>query len=283
MSKGGIVRWEKKEGESFAAGDLLLQVKTEKAQMDVNAPDDGVLVQILTPEGSQDVPVNAEIAIIAEEGDDISSIVPDPARERTESRVSNRVLVDSNDLPSKVTGSYVDVGVGFTLIEGGCHQEICKVDKTLICKGFWDDIDKVGRIHLPRRFGKTFNLDIMRMFFSPSLESKSMHYIPDNVIGADDISKLDTSQLYQMKREWLFRDSALKREDPDFFEEHFCKHPVLFLSFADCKNPTLSGFIRHLCDAMIRVFNNWVSDIEEFNSEFSAGAVRAKKKVGQPH
>ncbi|KAJ1780807.1 hypothetical protein LPJ59_007185, partial [Coemansia sp. RSA 2399] len=272
MSKGGIVRWEKKEGESFAAGDLLLQVKTDKAQIDVNAPEDDILVKILTPEGSQNVPVNAEIAIIAEKGDDISSIVPDSAREITESRVSNHVLVDTNDSPSKVTGSYVGVGVDFTLTEGSCHQEFCKVDKTLICKGFWDDIDKVGRIHLPRRFGKTFNLDIMRMFFSSSLESTSMSYIPDNVIGADDIPKLDTSQLYQKKREWLFRDSALKREDPDFFEKHFYKHPVLFLSFADCKSPTLSGFIRQLCYAMIRAFNNWISDVEESNAEFSAGA-----------
>ncbi|KAJ2554757.1 pyridoxine biosynthesis protein [Coemansia sp. RSA 1933] len=74
MTEGGIARWEKKEGESFSAGDLLLQIETDKAQMDVEAQDDGILVKILTPEGSQNVPVNTAIAIIAEEGDDISSI-----------------------------------------------------------------------------------------------------------------------------------------------------------------------------------------------------------------
>ncbi|KAJ1666788.1 hypothetical protein IW140_002381 [Coemansia sp. RSA 1813] len=74
MTEGGIACWEKKEGESFSAGDLLLQIETDKAQMDVEAQDDGVLVKILTPEGSQNVPVNTTIAIIAEEGDDISSI-----------------------------------------------------------------------------------------------------------------------------------------------------------------------------------------------------------------
>ncbi|KAJ2665611.1 hypothetical protein IWW48_000062 [Coemansia sp. RSA 1200] len=74
MTEGGIARWEKKEGESFSAGDLLLQIETDKAQMDVEAQDDGVLVKILQPEGTQNVAVNTPIAIIAEEGDDIEGI-----------------------------------------------------------------------------------------------------------------------------------------------------------------------------------------------------------------
>ncbi|KAJ1645672.1 hypothetical protein LPJ64_002756 [Coemansia asiatica] len=74
MTEGGIARWEKKEGESFSAGDLLLQIETDKAQMDVEAQDDGVLVKILAPEGIQGVKVNSPIAIIAEDGDDIASI-----------------------------------------------------------------------------------------------------------------------------------------------------------------------------------------------------------------
>ncbi|KAJ2449964.1 hypothetical protein EV183_004591 [Coemansia sp. RSA 2336] len=74
MTQGGIAHWEKKEGESFSAGDLLLQIETDKAQMDVEAQDDGVLVKILAPDGAQNVAVNSAIAIIAEEGDDISSI-----------------------------------------------------------------------------------------------------------------------------------------------------------------------------------------------------------------
>ncbi|KAJ2851840.1 hypothetical protein IWW36_000801 [Coemansia brasiliensis] len=74
MTQGGIAHWEKKEGDSFSAGDLLLQIETDKAQMDVEAQDDGVLVKILAPDGTQNVAVNSAIAIIAEEGDDISSI-----------------------------------------------------------------------------------------------------------------------------------------------------------------------------------------------------------------
>ncbi|KAJ2740085.1 hypothetical protein GGI20_005994, partial [Coemansia sp. BCRC 34301] len=74
MTEGGIARWEKKEGESFSAGDLLLQIETDKAQMDVEAQDDGVLVKILAPDGTLNVAVNSPIAITAEEGDDLASI-----------------------------------------------------------------------------------------------------------------------------------------------------------------------------------------------------------------
>ncbi|KAJ1727269.1 pyridoxine biosynthesis protein, partial [Coemansia biformis] len=74
MTQGTIARWEKKEGESYSAGDLLLQIETDKAQMDVEAQDDGILVKILAPEGTQNVAVNSTIAVMAEEGDDIGSI-----------------------------------------------------------------------------------------------------------------------------------------------------------------------------------------------------------------
>ncbi|KAJ2244643.1 hypothetical protein GGH97_003122 [Coemansia sp. RSA 475] len=63
MTEGGIARWEKQEGEAFVAGDLLLQIETDKAQMDVEAQDDGVLVKILAPEGAQNVRVNSQVKV----------------------------------------------------------------------------------------------------------------------------------------------------------------------------------------------------------------------------
>ncbi|KAJ1915049.1 pyridoxine biosynthesis protein [Mycoemilia scoparia] len=72
MTEGGIATWLKKEGESFSAGDLILQIETDKAQMDVEAQDDGIM------EGAQNIAVGTPIAILAEEGDDISNLeIPD--------------------------------------------------------------------------------------------------------------------------------------------------------------------------------------------------------------
>ncbi|EJT99796.1 pyruvate dehydrogenase [Dacryopinax primogenitus] len=72
MTEGGIAAWKKKEGEGYAAGDVLLEIETDKATMDVEAQDDGVLGKIIVPDGSKGVAVGTPIAIVGEEGDDLS-------------------------------------------------------------------------------------------------------------------------------------------------------------------------------------------------------------------
>lgn len=73
MEQGGIVSWKVKEGDSFSAGDVILEVETDKSQIDVEAADDGVMAKIVSPEGAKDIPVNTPIAYVGEAGDDISS------------------------------------------------------------------------------------------------------------------------------------------------------------------------------------------------------------------
>ncbi|KAG1755161.1 pyruvate dehydrogenase [Suillus paluster] len=72
MTEGGIASWKKAEGESFTAGDVLLEIETDKATIDVEAQDDGILAKIIAPDGSKNVAVGSPIAIMAEEGDDLS-------------------------------------------------------------------------------------------------------------------------------------------------------------------------------------------------------------------
>ncbi|KAI8980670.1 pyruvate dehydrogenase [Trametes punicea] len=72
MTEGGIASWKKKEGESFSAGDVLLEIETDKATIDVEAQDDGVLAKIIAPDGAKNIAVGSPIAIIGEEGDDLS-------------------------------------------------------------------------------------------------------------------------------------------------------------------------------------------------------------------
>ncbi|KAH9915784.1 single hybrid motif-containing protein [Epithele typhae] len=74
MTEGGIASWKKKEGEAFASGDVLLEIETDKATIDVEAQDDGVLGKILAPDGTKNILVGKTIAILAEEGDDLSSL-----------------------------------------------------------------------------------------------------------------------------------------------------------------------------------------------------------------
>ncbi|BGP58629.1 pyridoxine biosynthesis protein [Rhodotorula sphaerocarpa] len=74
MTEGTISEWKVKEGEAFAAGDLLLSLETDKASIDVEAQDDGVMGKILVENGAAGIPVGKLIAILAEEGDDLASI-----------------------------------------------------------------------------------------------------------------------------------------------------------------------------------------------------------------
>lgn len=74
MTEGNIASWRVKEGDSFSAGDVLLEIETDKATMDVEAQDDGVMVKVMQGEGSKGVKVGERIAVMAEPGDDLGSL-----------------------------------------------------------------------------------------------------------------------------------------------------------------------------------------------------------------
>ncbi|HEX2512553.1 MAG TPA: pyruvate dehydrogenase complex E1 component subunit beta [Xanthobacteraceae bacterium] len=73
MEKGNLAKWLKKEGEAIRSGDVIAEIETDKATMEVEATDEGTLGQILVPEGTQDVAVNTPIATIFSEGEDASA------------------------------------------------------------------------------------------------------------------------------------------------------------------------------------------------------------------
>ena len=73
MEKGNLAKWLKKEGETIRSGDVIAEIETDKATMEVEATDEGTLGQILIPEGTQDVAVNTPIATILSEGEDASA------------------------------------------------------------------------------------------------------------------------------------------------------------------------------------------------------------------
>ena len=73
MEKGNLAKWLKKEGEPVKTGDVIAEIETDKATMEVEAIDDGVLAKIVVPEGTSDVPVNELIAVLAQEGEDVKA------------------------------------------------------------------------------------------------------------------------------------------------------------------------------------------------------------------
>ncbi|MBO33530.1 MAG: pyruvate dehydrogenase complex E1 component subunit beta [Rhodospirillaceae bacterium] len=74
MTEGKLAKWLKKEGDTVALGDLIAEIETDKATMEMEAVDEGVLGEILVAEGSEGVAVNTPIAMILEEGEDAAAL-----------------------------------------------------------------------------------------------------------------------------------------------------------------------------------------------------------------
>jgi pyruvate dehydrogenase E2 component (dihydrolipoamide acetyltransferase) len=74
MEKGNLAKWLKKEGDAIKSGDIIAEIETDKATMEVEAVDEGILAKILVPDGTADVAVNEIIGVIAAEGEDAKSV-----------------------------------------------------------------------------------------------------------------------------------------------------------------------------------------------------------------
>src|ERR1700731_1362230 len=79
MEKGNLSKWLKKEGDTIRSGDVIAEIETDKATMEVEATDEGTLGKILVPEGTADVAVNTPIATILSDGEDAAALKSVPA------------------------------------------------------------------------------------------------------------------------------------------------------------------------------------------------------------
>ena len=79
MEEGKLAKWLKKEGDTVKAGDVIAEIETDKATMEVEAVDEGTVARILVPEGTENVKVNTPIALLAGEGESITAEAPAPA------------------------------------------------------------------------------------------------------------------------------------------------------------------------------------------------------------
>src|ERR1041384_4748915 len=73
MEKGNLAKWLKHEGDKVKSGDVIAEIETDKATMEVEAVDEGTIAKIVVPEGTADVPVNQVIAGQAGEGEDVKA------------------------------------------------------------------------------------------------------------------------------------------------------------------------------------------------------------------
>ncbi len=103
MEQGTLAKWLKKEGDSVKSGDVIAEIETDKATMEVEAVDEGTLAKILVPDGTENVAVNTPIAVITEEGEELSATPP----------------TNGATAPSKVADTKPGIGAGAKLESKG--------------------------------------------------------------------------------------------------------------------------------------------------------------------
>ncbi len=107
MTEGTLAKWHVKEGDEVNAGDVIAEIETDKATMEVEAVDEGHLGEILVPEGTESVPVNQPIAVLLQEGESESdlgqatSAPPPPAEDAPASAPSGEKASKAPEAPAK--------------------------------------------------------------------------------------------------------------------------------------------------------------------------------------
>ena len=104
MEKGNLAKWLKKEGDKVKSGDVIAEIETDKATMEVEAVDEGTLGKILVPEGTADVAVNTPIAMILGEGEDASTARSTPRTQQAGAAAEGRGVRAAGRKPSKRAG-----------------------------------------------------------------------------------------------------------------------------------------------------------------------------------
>jgi pyruvate dehydrogenase E2 component (dihydrolipoamide acetyltransferase) len=140
MEKGNLAKWLKKEGDTVKSGDVIAEIETDKATMEVEAVDEGTLAKILVPEGTADVPVNQVIAVLAGDGEDVKAAAsgakavsaaaapappvsrsPQPSPPRGEGAVASKPQAQSSPLPSGERSAPKAPGEGAAKTNGGAR------------------------------------------------------------------------------------------------------------------------------------------------------------------
>ncbi|KJS25222.1 MAG: pyruvate dehydrogenase [Hyphomonadaceae bacterium BRH_c29] len=126
MEEGTLSKWLKKEGDTISSGDVIAEIETDKATMEVEAVDEGVLARILVAEGTEGVKVNAVIAVLAEDGEDAGSVKPKssgsaaakaPEPEAKEEAPEPKAAADAPDAPRVEVLSDPSIPDGTTFTE----------------------------------------------------------------------------------------------------------------------------------------------------------------------
>jgi pyruvate dehydrogenase E2 component (dihydrolipoamide acetyltransferase) len=127
MEKGKLAKWLKKEGDKVKSGDVLAEIETDKATMEIEAIDEGTLGKILVAEGTDDVLVNTPLAVILGEGEKASDIVPvATSASRPPAAAPQKVSIPHPEVPAPSQASKGDTNTGARVFASPLAKRMAK-------------------------------------------------------------------------------------------------------------------------------------------------------------
>lgn len=210
MTEGNVAKWLKNEGDKIVPGDVIAEIETDKATMEVEAIEEGILAKILIPQGTENVAVNSVMAILLEEGEDASALdnlsiaskdvpkAPAPVIEKSiENKLPEKTAVEQTTIPTRIFASplakklaKID-NIDLANIQGtGPHGRIIKkdVESYLVAPTNYGTIGVVGKRN-PEEYRLVPNNNIRKIIAKRLLESKQT--IPHFYLSIDcNVTKL---------------------------------------------------------------------------------------------
>lgn len=182
MTEGGVVSWKFKAGDNFSAGDVLLEVETDKATIDVEAQDDGIMWEIIINDGATGVPVGKPIALLAEPGDDLSSLKkpdleaedaskgPEPAKEEPKPAAA---AAKTESKPSPVSESKPSAGSDSVFVTANPEQQLLPSVELLLHQNHISTEDAYSKIPASGPKGRILKGDVLAYLGTIDKESVS--------------------------------------------------------------------------------------------------------------
>lgn len=249
MTKGNLVKWHKKEGDKLTSGMILADIETDKATMEIEVVDEGVLGKIIIPEGTMDVSVQAVIALIAEDGEDPSQLtVPDntpAASAPTEAKPETTQTTPQVVAEPVASGERI---LASPLARRTAEQRGVDL-RTLRGTG-------------PK--GRIVQADVLETKSTPSMTTRA----PRPEGGYVD------HPLSGMRQVIAERLTASKREAPHFYLNAECAMDAAVRLRHDINNSNL-GLKLSLNDFVIRAVSLALRDVPELNVSWLGNAIRA--------
>ncbi len=209
MKEGNLAKWVKKEGDKIKAGEVIAEIETDKATMEVEAVDEGILGKILVAEGTENVPVNSCIALLLEVGEDkkllenysakIVSVTPKVEAKKEEKTTTNPLSLPTTDYRLSTNKASPlakriakDEGVSLSQISGtGPHGRVIKDDVLEFINGGGSRAGVVRRN--PQEFHAIKNSNIRKVIAKRLLESKQT--VPHFYLSCE----LNVNKLFELR------------------------------------------------------------------------------------